>query len=71
MQRDFGDEIVRTFGARLKRIYESEDQRLPSQMLTCLEQLRHAERGVSVDTTSQPNADDDAKSRFDVPSATR
>ena len=43
MEREFGAGIVRTFGARLRRIYDSDDQGLPDQMIACLEKLARAE----------------------------
>jgi hypothetical protein len=44
MERQFGVEIVRTFGARLKHIYETDDLGLTEQMVACLEQLARAEK---------------------------
>ena len=42
MEREFGAEIVLTFGARLRRIYETDDVGLTEQMVACLEQLARA-----------------------------
>jgi hypothetical protein len=63
MERDFGAEIVRTFGARLRRIYDSDDQGLPEPMATCLEQLARAEkqqeeRPVCIQSQPQQAGDD-------------
>ncbi len=44
MERELGTEMVRAFGKRLRRVYEADDQRLPSQMAQCLERLKQAER---------------------------
>lgn len=43
MERKFGAEIVRTFGARLRHIYETNDLGLTDQMVICLEKLASAE----------------------------
>jgi hypothetical protein len=56
MEREFGAEIVRTFGGRLRRIYETEDLGLTEQMVACLEQLARAETRpeAQVPIQSQP-----------------
>lgn len=43
MERNLGSEIVRTFGARLKRIYELDETTLPPQVGEWLERLKKAE----------------------------
>jgi hypothetical protein len=58
MEREFGAEIVLTFGARLKRVYESDDLGLTEQMLACLEQLAHAETQVRPQSQPQQSGDD-------------
>lgn len=58
MERDFGSEIVRTFGTRLRSIYQPDDGGLPTQMLLWLEHLRRAERelanGIGFDNRAEP-----------------
>lgn len=45
MDQKLGAEIVTTFGARLRRLYEKDEQlKLPDQMAACLEQLKRAEQ---------------------------
>jgi hypothetical protein len=56
MEREFGSEIVRTFGVRLQRIYQPEQANLPAQMTKCLEQLKRAEaEGVAADRQQRDN----------------
>lgn len=44
MDKEFGREVVRTFGARLRRVFEQDSQALPVPMAETLERLRQAER---------------------------
>ena len=44
MEREFGKELVRAFGARMKRLYELEDDRLPSPIRERLAELQRVER---------------------------
>lgn len=47
MERDFGTEIVRSFGSRLKRTYQLDETALPREMAVCLEKLQDAEHRIS------------------------
>ncbi|MCC7252836.1 hypothetical protein [Hyphomicrobium sp.] len=74
MERDYGAELVSMFGARLKRIYESEEQRLPAQIAACLERLHRAEQQRAAGTASPPqdaDASDVVQSFFMDAPATR
>lgn len=53
MEREFGTEVVRTFGARLRRMYEPDEQTLPFPVADALERLRRAESGTR-DTQASP-----------------
>jgi hypothetical protein len=74
MERDLGAEIVRAFGARLRRIYEQEEQGLPAQMAVALDRLRRAEQDVvGAVTPSVVRSDDSGPISFtsSIVSATR
>jgi hypothetical protein len=47
MEREFGAEIARTFGARLRRMYEQDEQGLPIEMAESLERLKCAENNAA------------------------
>lgn len=66
MERDLGAEIVRTFGARLQRLYERDERGLPEQMLACLERLKRAEeqRQALSGSPSQAGSDEDTPACF-------
>ena len=44
MDKELGTEIVRTFGARLRGMYKSDEHALPFPVTEALERLRQAER---------------------------
>jgi hypothetical protein len=56
MERDFGKDIARSFGTRLKRAYRLEESALPQQMLACLEQLKKAENELAPGTEARTAA---------------
>lgn len=62
MERDFGVELAKMFGARMKRLYELDDTALPDQIAYWLERLRRAEHAPSrpseQDTTNIGSAAD-------------
>lgn len=47
MERDFGSEMTRLFGTRLKRIYELDETALPAPIALWLERLRRAEKELA------------------------
>ncbi len=47
MERNFGTEMARTFGTRLRRIYQQDEQTIPSRIAVCMEQLQRSEEGRS------------------------
>lgn len=53
MERDFGQEIARSFGLRLKRVYKIEETTLPPQMTAWLERLKNAEHELALSTEVQ------------------
>ena len=62
MERDFGSEMVRTFGVRLKRIYEPDEASLPREMVAVLDNLKRAEaelvaRAALPSPAAQPSQD--------------
>jgi hypothetical protein len=74
MEHEFGVEIVRTFGARLRRIYEPDQQGLPTQMAESLERLKCAEEtrryaGQPSESKSQESGSLDGGSMAFMPSA--
>lgn len=76
MERDHGEEITKTFGARLRRIYEQDDQSLPSQITASLERLKRAEeqRPAAPERSARRQSSDDDLTSFFIaigPSAIR
>lgn len=82
MERDLGEEMAKAFGARLRRIYEQDDQGIPSQITASLERLKRAEEqerpaapelSPPRQSPSCQSADDGTTSFFvaTAPSATR
>lgn len=63
MERDFGAEIVRSFGTCLKRTYQLDETDLPQEMVVCLERLHDAEHRISPMGASQPSEDHDQARR--------
>ncbi len=49
MDKEFGMEVVSTFGARLRRMYEQNEQAVPSLMAETLERLKRAEERARLD----------------------
>lgn len=47
MERDFGFELARAFGERMKRIYEFDDATLPTNIAQWLERLHRAEKELA------------------------
>ncbi|AHB50406.1 hypothetical protein W911_16200 [Hyphomicrobium nitrativorans NL23] len=47
MERDFGFELAKAFGARMKRLYELDETALPTQIDQWLERLRRAEQELA------------------------
>jgi hypothetical protein len=46
MDKELGTEIVRTFGVRLRRMYEPDEHGLPFPVAEALERLRQVEDGT-------------------------
>lgn len=53
MERDFGSEMVKTFGARLKRIYAADEAALPREIVVLLESLTRAEAELAARSAQQ------------------
>lgn len=47
MEREYGKELTKVFGARLKRVYELDDAALPASMMQWLERLKTAENELA------------------------
>ena len=43
MEREFGEEMARSFRSRLRRIYKEEDQDMPAEIARVLMRLQDAE----------------------------
>lgn len=46
MDKDYGREVVRTFGVRLRRVFEQDTHALPVPMAETLERLKQAEERI-------------------------
>lgn len=47
MEREYGYELARVFGTRMKRVYELEESALPKPIAQWLERLHHAEQELA------------------------
>ena len=47
MERDFGYELARAFGTRMKRMYELDETALPKPIAQWLERLHRAEQELA------------------------
>lgn len=47
MEREFGKELVRAFGTRMKRVYDLEEGKLPASISDRLAELRRVEKAHS------------------------
>ncbi|HYD16242.1 MAG TPA: hypothetical protein VEA77_07570 [Hyphomicrobium sp.] len=56
MERDFAPEIVKSFGTRLKRVYQLEEAALPAQIAVWLEHLKRAEQELAESSRQEPEA---------------
>lgn len=54
MEREFGSEMARVFGTRLKRIYEVEQTALPTSIALWLEHLKRAEADIAARPDAKP-----------------
>lgn len=63
MEREFGAEIVRSFGTHLKRTYQLDESDLPREIVVCLEKLQDAEHRISPMGASRPSEDQDQARR--------
>lgn len=59
MERELGAEIARTFGARLRCMYEQDEQGLPIEMVKSLERLKSAESDAAPAVQASRSTRDD------------
>lgn len=53
MERDFGTELAKVFGARIKRLYELDDAALPDHIAQWLERLHRREQELMAPPSEQ------------------
>lgn len=52
MDREFRAEMVKALSARLKRVYEADEQSLPAQIQNLIERLKNRERELAAERPS-------------------